>query len=132
MNSPIILFDGVCNFCNFWVNLILKYDKEKKFRFASIQSDFAKKFLEENKITTLGIDSIVLIIEGKVFLKSSAVVQIAKNLSGILKLLYYSKFIPISFRDSIYDFVARNRYKWFGRREVCRVPAEEEKTRFLS
>ena len=132
MNSPIILFDGVCNFCNFWVNLILKYDKEKKFKFASIQSDFAKKFLEEYKINTLGIDSIVLIVEGKVLLKSSAVVQIAKNLSGILKLLYYSKFIPISFRDAIYDFVARNRYKWFGRREVCRVPAEEEKARFLS
>lgn len=132
MNSPIILFDGVCNFCNFWVNLILKYDKEKKFQFASIQSDFAKKFFEENKFNTLGIDSIVLIVEGKVLLKSSAVVQIAKNLSGILKLLYYSKFIPTSFRDGIYDFVARNRYKWFGRREVCRVPAEEEKARFLS
>ena len=132
MNSNLILFDGVCNFCNFWVNFIIDHDDKRYFKFASLQSDIAKRTLIEKKINISKIDSIILVVNDQVFFKSSAALQIAKKLNGFWKILYIFSVIPSSLRDLIYDFVAKNRYNWFGKRDTCRVPSKAEKELFLS
>ena len=132
MNSNFILFDGVCNFCNFWVNFIIDHDDKKYFKFISLQSDIAQRILIQKKIDPLHIDSLILVMNEKVFLKSSAALQIAKNLNGFWKTLCIFSVIPSPLRDLIYDFIAKNRYKWFGKRETCRVPSKDEKERFFS
>ena len=132
MNSNLILFDGVCNFCNFWVNFIIDHDDKRYFKFASLQSDIAQRILIQKKIDTLQTDSVILVMNEKVFFKSSAALLIAKNLNGFWKMLNIFSLIPSPLRDWIYDFVAKNRYKWFGKRETCRVPSKDEKARFLS
>ena len=132
MNSNLILFDGLCNFCNFWVNFIIDHDDKRYFKFASLQSDIAQRILIEKKIDTFKIDSIILVVKENVFFKSSATLQIAKNLNGFWKTLYIFSVIPSPLRDLIYDFIAKNRYNWFGKRERCRVPSKDEKERFLS
>jgi len=132
MNSNLILFDGLCNFCNFWVNFIIDHDDKRYFKFASLQSDIAQRILIEKKIDELKIDSIILVVNDQVFSKSSAALQIAKKLNGFWKILYIFSVIPSPLRDLIYDFVAKNRYKWFGKRETCRVPSKDEQERFLS
>ena len=131
MNSNLILFDGLCNFCNFWVNFIIDHDDKRYFKFASLQSDIAQRILIEKKIDELKIDSIILVVNDQVFFKSSAALQIAKKLNGFWKILYIFSVIPSPLRDLIYDFVAKNRYKWFGKRETCRVPSKDEQERFL-
>jgi predicted DCC family thiol-disulfide oxidoreductase YuxK len=132
MNSNVILFDGVCNFCNFWVNFIIDHDDKRFFQFASLQSEIAQRILTQKKINTVHIDSVILVMNEKVFFKSSAVLQIAKNLNGFWKTLYIFSVVPSRLRDLIYDFIAKNRYNWFGKRETCRVPSKDEKNRFLS
>ena len=132
MNSNLILFDGVCNFCNFWVNFIIDHDDKRYFKFASLQSDTAQRILIEKKIDISKIDSIILVVNDQVFFKSSAALQIAKKLNGFWKILYIFSVIPASLRDLIYDFVAKNRYNWFGKRDTCRVPSKAEKELFLS
>ena len=129
--KSIILFDGMCNFCNTSVNKIIKYDKKNVFKFAAIQSDAGKKLLTELSIDTLKIDSILLIEKNTLFTKSTAVLKIAKQLSGLYKLGYAFIIIPPFIRDTIYDFIAKNRYKWFGKKEACRIPSKEERNKFL-
>jgi predicted DCC family thiol-disulfide oxidoreductase YuxK len=132
MNSNLILFDGVCNFCNFWVNFLIDHDDKRYFKFASLQSNIAQRILIQKKIDTLQTDSVILVMNEKVFFKSSAALLITKNLNGFWKMLYIFSLIPSPLRDLIYDFVAKNRYKWFGKSETCRVPSKDEKERFLS
>jgi len=132
MNSNLILFDGLCNLCNFWVNFIIDHDDKKYFKFASLQSDIAQRILIQKKIDPLKVDSLILVMNEKVFLKSSAALQIAKNLNGFWKTLCIFSAIPSPLRELIYDFIAKNRYNWFGKRERCRVPSKDEKERFLS
>lgn len=132
MNSNLILFDGVCNFCNFWVNFIIDHDEKQNFKFASLQSNIAQNILKRNNLDLLKMDSIVLLINEKAYFKSSAALQIAKKLDGYWKLIHVLSIIPLPVRDMIYDFIARNRYKWFGSRTSCRIPKEEEKERFLT
>ena len=131
MHPNLILFDGVCNFCNFWVNFIIDRDSKAFFKFTALQSDTARQILKSNKIDAMKIDSIVLVINGKIFFKSSAAFQIARKLDGFWKLLYIFIIIPPFMRDRIYDFIASNRYKWFGKRETCRIPTDNEKHRFI-
>lgn len=131
MNSHLIMFDGMCNFCNYWVNFIIDHDKQKYFKFASLQSNLAQNFLKEKNIDLMKIDTIVLLMNEKVYFKSSAALQIAKKLNGFWKVVYILAIIPEPLRDLIYNFIARNRYKWFGRRESCRIPTEDESDRFL-
>lgn len=131
MHPNLILFDGVCNFCNFWVNFIIDRDSKAFFKFTAVQSDTARQILKSNKIDAMKIDSIVLVINGKIFFKSSAAFQIARKLDGFWKLLYIFIIIPPFMRDRIYDFIASNRYKWFGKRETCRIPTDDEKHRFI-
>ena len=131
MNQKIVLFDGVCNFCSFWVKFASKRDQHKHLKFASLQSEIGKQLLKQNNISTEELNSVIFIDHNKAYTKSSAALRICRNLDGGWKLLYIMIFIPPFIRDSIYDFVARNRYRWFGKSESCMMPTEEMKDRFL-
>ncbi|MGB5848252.1 MAG: DCC1-like thiol-disulfide oxidoreductase family protein [Ignavibacteriaceae bacterium] len=130
-NHHIILFDGVCNFCNFWVNFIIDRDKKNTFIFAAMQSDSGQKLLQEFKLIAYDFDSFVLIVNDQHFTKSTAALMISKNLKSIVKLLYPLIILPRPIRDFFYDLIAKNRYKFFGKRDICRMPTENEKKRFL-
>lgn len=132
MNSYLILFDDMCNFCNFWVDFIIDRDRNKHFRFASLHSNVAQKILKEKNLDLLNSDTIVLVLNDIVFTKSSAALHIAKRLDGIWKLVYVFSIVPKPMRDLVYDLIARNRYKWFGKRDSCRIPIYEDRDRFLS
>lgn len=130
-NNKIILFDGVCNLCNGAITFIIKREKKNQFKFATLQSEVAEKLLasypSENKI----LDSMVLIDDGKKFTKSSAALRIARYLSGAYPLLYGFMIIPKFIRDWVYSIVAKNRYKWFGKKDECMIPTPELKKKFL-
>jgi predicted DCC family thiol-disulfide oxidoreductase YuxK len=127
----IILFDGVCNFCNFWADFIIKRDMDEIFKFASLQSDAGKTIAEKFLINRQDIDSIILIKGENYFIKSEAALEVVKELKSIWKIFYLLKVIPRPLRDFIYDLIARNRYAFFGKRDTCRVPAREEMSRFI-
>jgi predicted DCC family thiol-disulfide oxidoreductase YuxK len=122
-----ILFDGVCNFCNFWVDFILKRDRKDKFRFGMLQN-FSR---QDSKAQRDNLETVILVQEGKTYEKSTAVLRILKEVGGVWKLFYVFILVPKFIRDFIYNIVARNRYKWFGQREACRLPTEEERKKFL-
>ena len=130
--KKIVLFDGVCNLCNSTIQRIIKRDPKGVFQFAPLQGIAGKKLIEERKIDTSKIDSILLIVPGEAYyVKSTAALKIGQQLKGyrtISKLLYL---IPSSLRNIVYDFIARNRYKWYGKKEQCMIPTPELKARFL-
>lgn len=129
--KKLILFDGVCNFCNFWVNFIISRDKKDLFRFASLQSEVGKTILNYLNLSTENFDTFVL-IEGKHFyFKSTAALKVLKNINGWLKVLYPLILLPKFLRDSVYNLIAKNRYKIFGRSDTCRIPTESEKAKFI-
>lgn len=129
--KKLILFDGVCNFCNFWVNFIISRDQKDIFRFASLQSEVGKTILNYLNLSTENFDTFVL-IEGKHFyFKSTAALKVIKNINGWLKVLYPLILLPKFLRDSVYNLIAKNRYKIFGRSDTCRVPTESEKSKFI-
>jgi predicted DCC family thiol-disulfide oxidoreductase YuxK len=128
----IILFDGVCNFCNSSVNFIIRHDKKKRYKFAALQSDVGRMLSEKHGIDQSKIDSIILIENGNIFVKSSAILRITKNLNLLYPLLYVFIITPKFIRDGVYDFIAKNRYKWFGKKEACMIPSPEIKSRFIS
>jgi predicted DCC family thiol-disulfide oxidoreductase YuxK len=130
-NKSIIFFDGVCNLCNNSVQFIIKRDKHKRFLYASLQSDAARDILLQFKIKNSYLDSIILVENGKLYQKSTAILKIAKELNGLWKLNYGFIIIPKSIRDYVYGIIAKNRYKWFGKRSVCMIPTGEMKLRFL-
>ena len=128
----IILFDGVCNLCNTSVNFVIKNDKKGVFRFAAIQTDFGETTLKKYNINTKDTDSIVLIDEDNHYIKSTAALYIAKELSGAYPLLFCFMIVPKFIRNWIYDLVAKNRYKWFGKKVSCMIPTPELKDKFYS
>lgn len=129
--KKIILFDGVCNFCNFWVNFVIERDKNDIFRFASLQSSLAKELTEKFNFDNSALDSFVLIVGDKLFTKSTAALMVCKELTSPMKILYVLISFPKSLRDFVYDLIAKNRYKLFGRKESCRIPSESERKKFL-
>lgn len=133
-NQPhkILLFDGVCNLCNNTVLFVIKRDRKKQIRFGAIQSQEGKKLLQKFAIDQQYLGSLIFIDEGKVYLKSSGALRLSKYLSGLWPLLYALMVIPAFIRNPIYDFVAANRYKWFGKKEVCMIPTPELKSLFLN
>lgn len=131
-NKSIILFDGVCNLCNASVNFVIKHDKKAQFLFASFQSDAAKEIMLHFNLENFMADSVILVEGNKVFDKSTAALKIAKRLDGGFKAFYVFIIVPKFFRDWIYDFVAKNRYHWFGKMESCMIPSPELKNRFLA
>lgn len=131
-NTQIILFDGVCNLCSGAVQFIIERDKNNVFRFASLQSDLGKQLLAERRIDPKKTDSIILIQPNVAYyIKSSAALQAAKKLSGYYSYLRFLLIIPTPIRDWVYDFIAKNRYKWFGKKEACWIPTPELKSLFL-
>ena len=129
--KKLILFDSVCNFCNFWVNFIIDRDDKDLFRFASLQSDFGQSILKNLNLSTKDFDTFILIEGKKYFIKSTAALKVIKDILGWLKILYPFIILPEFIRDSVYNLIAKNRYKIFGKSETCRVPTEEEKSKFI-
>lgn len=133
--APILLFDGICNYCNKWVNFIIRHDKKKKFLFAALQSETGKKILKQYQL--VGIinpdqqESAVLIYNNKTYIKSSTGLHVLYHLGGIYSLAFVFIIVPAFIRDFYYDIIARNRYKWWGKRNECMIPAEDVKERFL-
>ncbi|MBS3739686.1 thiol-disulfide oxidoreductase DCC family protein [Mesohalobacter halotolerans] len=128
----ILLFDGVCNFCNDSVRFIMKRDKKDLYRYASLQSELGQKLTQERDINTDEVDSIILIQPGEAYyIKSDAALEIAKNMSGLYPVLSIFLFLPRGLRDFFYDLIAKNRYKWFGKKEACPMPSPEEQSKFL-
>ena len=127
----IVLFDGVCNLCNGAVLFIIKRDTKDRFRFAALESDLGKELLARHNIDPSKIDSIVLISGDSAFAKAGAALRIAKYLTGLWPLLYSLVIIPKFIADAMYDFIAKNRYKWFGKKESCMIPTPELKSKFL-
>ncbi len=130
-SQKIILFDGVCNLCNGAVTFIIKRDPKSTFKFAALQSDIGQVLTAEHGIDTSKTDSIILVDNKKVYIKSTAALRIAKNLNGGYPLLYGFIIIPTVVRNWVYDWIAKNRYKWFGQKESCMIPTPELKSRFL-
>ena len=131
-DKKIILFDGVCNLCNSSVQYVIKQDKKDIFRFASLQSEIGQKILKHIGISQRNIDSIIFYESGKAYYyKSTAALEIAKNLGGFFTYGFIFRIIPKGIRNVIYDYVARNRYKWYGKQESCMIPTPELKSKFL-
>jgi len=131
-NQKIILFDGVCNLCNTSVNFVIEHDKKNIFKFAALQSDMGKKLAIENNINIADTDSIILIDGDSSYIKSTAALYISKELSGAYPLLYAFMIIPKYLRDLIYNYIAKNRYKWYGKKESCMIPSPTLKDKFLN
>jgi predicted DCC family thiol-disulfide oxidoreductase YuxK len=129
--NPIVLFDGECQFCDSSVQFIIKHDAKEQFYFASLNSEVGKELLVKYAVSP-EIDSIVLIENDKAYVKSIAVLRICRQLRGALKCLYIFKFVPISVREFAYDLIAKNRYKWFGKKDSCKLPPPSIRKRFLS
>jgi predicted DCC family thiol-disulfide oxidoreductase YuxK len=127
----ILLFDGICNLCNRAVTFIIRIDKNKKIRFAPIQSIAAQSLLKQISVSPDVIDSVVYVAGGKVHLKSSAVLHIFKDIGRGWKIIYGFIIIPAFIRDYFYDLIAKSRYRIFGRRDNCMLPSDEIKRRFL-
>ena len=128
----IVLFDGVCNLCNGAVDFIIDRDPQARFRFAALQSEAARPLLERCGLPAEFLGNIVLVEDGACYLRSTAALRIARRLATPWPLLYALVLVPRPLRDALYDWLARNRYRWFGKRESCRMPPPELEARFLS
>lgn len=131
-NKKIILFDGVCNLCNSAVQFIINNDKKDIFRFVALQSELGKEICNYIGVDQNKIDSIILYNPGVAYYyKSSAAIEIAEELGGIYSLVSIFKIFPEKLRNYIYDYIAKNRYKWYGKKESCMIPAPELMAKFL-
>ncbi|MDT0539798.1 thiol-disulfide oxidoreductase DCC family protein [Croceitalea sp. P059] len=131
-DKKIILFDGVCNLCNTSIQFVIKHDDKDEFRYAALQSEVGQQLTSERGIDTSTVDSIVLIDPGVAYYtKSDAALEIGSNLKGYRTLSKFFKLFPVGFRNMIYDFVARNRYKWYGKQDACMIPTPELQAKFL-
>ena len=129
---PILLFDGHSNFCNAWVRMIVRRDTAKNILFAPLQSSVGRKMLEENKIDVNYTESLVFFEEERYSVSSTAALRIYSYLDGWERHLKILTVLPRSLRDALYHFIAKYRYKWFGRSEQCMIPSQELRERFLS
>ncbi|MBL7704659.1 MAG: DUF393 domain-containing protein [Taibaiella sp.] len=125
----VVLFDGVCNLCNQSVQLIIKQDKQDYFRFAALNSDYGRMMVSKYQVAA---DSIVLIENEQAYTQSDAALRIARRLKGLYPLLYAAIIIPKFIRDRVYRLIARNRYRWFGKRQSCWMPSAQLSKKFLA
>jgi predicted DCC family thiol-disulfide oxidoreductase YuxK len=130
-DKPLILFDGVCNLCNGSVQFVIKHDKESKFLFTSLQSDKGQEILKHLGLKTDNFDSFILLDKGEIYTKSSGVLKEAAILGGWFKIFTIFYLVPTFIRDLFYSFVAKNRYRFFGKKDACMIPTPELKARFL-
>lgn len=131
LEGPVVVFDGVCNLCEDSVAFIIARDPEAKFKFVSAQSAIGKEIQECYGLDALKDETVILIKDGEVFTHSDAGLEIAKDLDGPWQLMRYAKAVPRSVRNRVYSTIAKNRYKWFGKKNVCMLPSSEIKARFL-
>lgn len=129
--QPLILFDGICNFCNSTVTFIIKRNIKTPIHFAALQSEVGQRLLREYKLPVKEMESIVFIDKGKAYVQSTAALRICRYLRGLWPLCYGFIVVPNFIRDAVYNWIAKNRYKWFGVRQECMIPTPEMKTRFL-
>ena len=130
--SKIILFDGECNFCNYWVNFIIKYDTNDNFLFASLHSQFGQSQIKKFNISYLASDTFILIYENNYFIKSDAAFLVLRELKHWSKIFYVFKILPKKIRDAIYDFVASNRHKLNIGKSYCIIPSEKIRQKFIN
>ncbi len=128
----LILFDGVCNLCNASVNFVIDRDPQAKFSFASLQSEAGQLLLTHCGMDVEALESVMLWKQGKLYTKSRAALEIARGLSGAWPVLYIFRLVPRFIRDSVYNFIASHRYKWFGKSDQCRMPAPGIRKRFIA
>ena len=130
--KKIILFDGVCNLCEASVQFVIKYDKKDVFRFVALQSDLGKEIIKHIGLDGKNIDSVILYEPGIAYnYKSTAALEIAKNLGGFFHFGTIFRLIPNGLRNLMYDYVAKNRYQWYGKKVSCLLPNDELKSKFL-
>jgi len=129
--NPLILFDGVCNWCIFWVQFVIKRDPLKKFRFASLQSSKGQEILKEIGLPKQAFSTMVYLEGNRYYLKSSAALHILKRMNGFWPILFVFVIVPPLIRNLFYNGIAKNRYLWFGRKETCMVPTPDLKDRFV-
>ena len=129
--KKVLLYDGVCNLCDGFVQFVLKRDKKALYYFASLQSDIAQQLLKKHGIKNDDLSTVVLIDDKKVYTHSDVGLRVAKDLGAFYKPLYGLRHLPKPFRDKIYDWIAANRYRFFGKKEVCMLPKPEWHSRFL-
>ena len=127
----LILFDGVCNLCSALVQFVIRHDRRAKFRFAAIQSEIGREIFQSHGLDPVDLQTFVFISDGKMLLRSDAAIEVVSHFGGAWSLLGIFRFLPRVLRDSIYSFIARNRYRWFGRNDVCMIPTAEIKERFI-
>ena len=131
-NKKVILFDGVCNLCNNSVSKVIKYDKKNTFIFAAIQSNSGQQIINYLNIDTSKTDSIILYEPGVSYdVKSTAALKVMQDFGGVWSLTTLLWIFPEGFRNFVYDYIAKNRYKWFGKKENCMIPTPELKAKFL-
>ena len=136
MTNPIVLYDGVCGLCNQLVQFLLKRDKHDQLRYASLQSDFASKILVRHGLNPKDLDTVCVVInyqetDERVLTRSTAILNVIKNLGGIWKVAALGKVVPRPIRDLLYELVARNRYRMFGKYETCMLPEPRHRAKFL-
>jgi predicted DCC family thiol-disulfide oxidoreductase YuxK len=131
MQNQVILFDGLCNLCSSVVQFVIKRDKKGLFKFASLQSAFGQSLLQQQQLSSTAFHSFVLYTNGKIYTKSTGALRVARHLSAPWPVLYLFLIIPVFIRNGVYDFIAKNRYRWFGKKAACWVPTPELKIKFL-
>lgn len=130
-DKGIVLFDGVCNFCNNSVNFIIRKDNTDYFRFLALQSEKGKKIIERHNLDPENLQTIIFLEDGKIYTRSTAALRIARKLNGGWKLFYGFVIVPTFIRDIIYNVIAKHRYRWWGKQDSCMVPTPEVKKKFL-
>ena len=132
MEHPVILFDGVCNYCNAVCNFIIRHDPAGRFRFAPLQSAIGQALLEKYRLSKEALDTVVLIEDDAAYTKSDVTVRVAPHLTGVARLGTLLKLVPSAIRNAGYDLISRNRYAWWGKHDTCIVPSPDVRDRFLS
>jgi predicted DCC family thiol-disulfide oxidoreductase YuxK len=131
-NKKIILFDGVCNLCDSLLQFVIRHDKKDVFRFVALQSNLGQEIVNHIGVQNKNIDSVILYVPGVAYYyKSSAALEIARELGGFFHFGTIFKIIPTVLRNYIYDYVAKNRYSWYGKKASCMIPTPELKSKFL-
>jgi predicted DCC family thiol-disulfide oxidoreductase YuxK len=127
----VVLFDGVCKFCNGWVQFIIRHDHRDRFRFSPLQSDMGQSLLASHRELDDSLDSVIVLEDDKLFTHSSAVLQILRRLGGLWSLLVVFRIIPSPLRDMLYRWIAKRRYKLFGKYDSCMIPNEQIRRKFI-
>lgn len=131
-DHPVILFDGVCNLCEGFVQYVIRRDPDAIFRFAPLQSDPGRELLDQCGYDEHDLEGVVLVDDGQCYRKSGAVIRTGMHLGWPYRVLGPTRFVPKFIRDSVYDFVANRRYRWFGKKEQCLMPTPDIRNRFLA